>query len=107
MTSPLAFLRRRPQLVAYVLLAGGIAFSQWSIYNVVLHDQAEDCVDDWERVEDIRRGVVIPTEALIMSFPGADPADVEAVRRNSAALLEDTFPDPDCDLDAARRRLGD
>lgn len=69
------------------------------------HDAAEDCVEDWEQISELRRGIPIPTEALIRTFPDADPADVDAFRSFTSTLLADTFSDPECDLDDALREL--
>lgn len=71
----------------------------------VRRELAQDCVDDWQRLDDLRRGIPIPTEALISTFPNADPKNVATFRRYTHDLLKDTFSDPECDLDDAQREL--
>lgn len=62
-------------------------------------DDARQCVGAWET----RTGVLSLIEGLVAASPDADPARVAAFREDMNRRL----PDPVCDLDRARRVLGD
>lgn len=97
--------RGRPQLAAYLLFIGVNAGAFWTLSNVVLDNEAQRCVDDWELVEAMRRVGPVSNEALIEALPGADPAKVAAVREATARHLAAVIDDPGCDLEAALDRL--
>lgn len=108
-----------PQLVAYLLVVGFAAGSIWrvestateaqrtaeAVHELVLDNEAQRCIDDWELVDAMRRIGPASNEALIEAFPGADPAKVAAVKEATARVVDRLVYDPDCDLEAARRRL--
>lgn len=95
-----------------------MAFGLWRVEdqgNRIERESAvradETCVTGWMVREDIRsaidKAIRAGAEALI-TIAGAEPQVVDAYRaqiedRIAAAIAE--IPDPDCDLDAARRRL--
>jgi hypothetical protein len=113
--------RHRPHLVAYLLIAGGAATGVWrveataseaqrtadAVHELVLDNEAARCVISWDRLDDIRRAIPIPGEAIIAVSPDADPARVAEFRAAVDARIREAYPNPDCDLDAARRRLAD
>lgn len=110
-----------PQFISYLLVVGALATGMWRVetiardaqrtadelHEVVLDNEAQRCVDDWERVEDMRRIGPVSNEALIEALPDADPAKVQAVKEATARRVDQVVIDPDCDLEAARRRLAD
>jgi hypothetical protein len=74
--------------------------------NEIDDRRAQDCIDDWARVEGGRAAVTETIEVLIATFPEADP-DIVARAREQAELAAVEIPLPECDLDAARSRDGD
>lgn len=99
--------RRRPQLAAYLLFIGVNASAFWTLSNIVQDNEAQRCIDDWELVVAMRRVGPVSNDALIDAFPTADPARIAAVREATARRVDALVDDPDCDLEAARRRLTD
>lgn len=111
--------QRRPQLVAYLLVVGFAAGSIWrvestateaqrtaeQVHELVLDFEAQRCVVDWDRVGDIRRAIPIPGEAIIAVSPDADPERVAQFQATVDSLIRDAYPNPDCSLEAAQRRL--
>lgn len=108
-----------PQLVAYLLVVGFAAGSIWrvestateaqrtaeAVHELVLDNEAAWCVISWDRVDDVRRAIPIPGEAIIAVSPDVDPERVAEFRAVIDARIRDAYPDPSCDLEAARRRL--
>lgn len=129
MTRLFGFLRGRPQLVAYLILAAGIGLSQKTTHDLVVDERAEDrieeaqqCVTSWTAREDIRDavergtrgGARVGAESIIGVATDPDPEQVaqfrELIDHNAdaeVAAARSEIPDPDCDLEAARRRLDD
>jgi hypothetical protein len=99
--------RGRPHLAAYLFFIGVNALAFWTLSNVVQDNEAQRCVNSWESRAQIREAIPIPGEAIIEVAPDADPAKVEAFRAAVDRRIRETFPNPDCNLEAARRRLGD
>lgn len=60
-------------------------------------DRAQGCIGSWEG----RLGVRSLIDGLVSASAGTDPARVAAFREDMARRL----PDPDCDLEAAQRRV--
>jgi hypothetical protein len=103
--------------------------STFAAYDVQRHqraaiqtDEARRCVTAWETREDIRdsvergtRGGARVTTAVLVQIAavqGVSPERVDLLRSAMAGLTQDEvdaaraeIPDPDCDLDAAKRRL--
>jgi molybdopterin-guanine dinucleotide biosynthesis protein len=113
--------RHRPHLVAYLLVVGFAAGSIWrveatasdaqqtadAVHELVLDNEAQQCVDDWELNDAMLRMGPASNVALIEAFPNADPAKVAAVKEATTRVVDELVDDPDCDLDAAHRRLAD
>lgn len=68
--------------------------------------QAQDCIDDWQLVDELRDVVPTSIEAIIENVPDARPELVDAVRRSNERLMAERLTDPDCDLDSALDRVG-
>jgi hypothetical protein len=96
---------RHPTAAAIVVFGVFMAGGFQVVQDVIADSEAERCVEDWERVSDIRRAIPIPGEAIIEVSPDADPARVAQFRAVVDARIREAYPNPDCSLDAARRRL--
>lgn len=108
------WLVRHPTVVAVVgfgaFMAGGFNAVQDLIADnkgLIADFKAQQCVTDWERVSDVRRAIPIPGEAIIEVSPDADPERVAQFRAVVDARIREAYPTPECDLEAARRRLAD
>jgi hypothetical protein len=66
---------------------------------------ARDCVGAWERTDEFRESLPEVIEALVDTFPNADPEVVETARTALARRLEATIVDPPCDRADAQARL--
>ena len=106
-------MRRLLPYVAYAFVVGMSAFGHWRIAAVAQHDGAARCVAAWETRQDIRSAISgaasVPVEALIAVVPDADPDQVAAYRDEATRRIEAAtgqLADPDCDLAAAKDRLG-
>lgn len=106
-------MKRLLPYLAYALVVGMSAFGHWRIAEDAAHDEAARCVAAWETSQDIRSSIAdaasVPVESLIAVVPDAEPERVAAYRAEAARRIGDAvdkIQDPDCDLDAARRRLG-
>ena len=108
--------RRQPLLVGCGVLlcvsallsagAGRMAYAaQQSTRRQVADNEAQRCIDDWETVMEVRRAIPIPGEAIVEVASDADPEQVEQFRAAVDRRIEEAFPNPDCDLDAARAQL--
>lgn len=104
----------RYRLAAYLLVVAMGAVGFWRVETtvsrldeVVSENEAQQCVNSWMARAQIREAITIPGEAIIQVSPSADPARVAEFREAVDHLVRAAFPDPDCDLDAAMRVLGD
>lgn len=74
-------------------------------------DEARQCVNSWQSRAQIREAIAIPGEAIIEAAeasPGeTTPEAIEAFRASIERRILATFPDPNCDLEAAQRKVGD
>jgi hypothetical protein len=98
------FLGHGTVAVVIVVVVGVAGF--WRIENEIRDRQAQDCIDDWARVDGGREAVAETIEVLIRVFPDADPEVVARARREAEAAGRE-IPLPACDLDAALSRDGD
>lgn len=108
-------------LVAFLLVAGAFLTGIWRVESTATKAQqtadavdeaqrdneAQQCIDDWELMDAMLRIGPASNEALIEAFPNADPAKVAAVKEATTRVVDGLVDDPDCDLEAARRRLAD
>jgi hypothetical protein len=83
-----------------------------ALNDAIERADAERCVTSWERVVSLRESIAeaakVPAEALIAVASDADPANVATFRAGIDAGIKaavEKYPDPECDLDAAHRRL--
>jgi hypothetical protein len=65
------------------------------------------CVSTWDVLNRIRAAILIPGEAIIEVAPDAEPETVEAFRASITRRIAETIIDPECNLDAAQKRLND
>jgi hypothetical protein len=98
--------------LAYLFVVAMGAYGLWLVQDNRLDDRAQDCVNDWERVDGTRAAIGLATvagaEALIEVFPEASPERIVAYRAaigRRATAARNQIPDPRCDLAAAERRL--
>lgn len=103
---------RHWRTVAYlaVVAVGGIGLVRLEstvnrLDEVVRHNAARDCVEDWDDWENVRGAIVVGAEALIASAQNATPEVIAVYRANLEQLISDAYPDPDCDLVAAMHEL--
>ena len=110
----------RFKLAAYALIVVVMAFGLWRVEdqgNRIERESAtradETCVTGWMVRADIRSAIDRATRAgaeAIIAIADAEPQVVEAYRAQIEDRIQaavDEIADPDCDLDAARRRLAD
>lgn len=96
-----------PTVGAVVVFGVFMASGFYTVQDIIADSEAQQCVDDWELVDAMRRIGPASNEALIEAFPNSDPAKVAAVKEATARRMEQLVIDPECDLEAARRRLAD
>jgi len=108
------------RLAAYMLVVVMGTVGLWQVehnQNAIARETRtrndEQCVTGWTTREDIRDAVEQATtagaEALIAIAGDAPPERVDAYRAavaQQAQAARDEIPNPDCDLLAAKRRLG-
>jgi hypothetical protein len=112
------FSPHRERLAAYLLVVAIAAAGLWRVETTAnraeelalrVEEEAQiradtTCVGLWDARERIREAILIPGEALI-EVADADPATVELFRLAVTRRVTDTIADPDCDLEAAQKRL--
>jgi len=68
-------------------------------------DEARRCVTSWESRRQIREAIAVPGEAIIEAIPRIDPEVVRVFRESVQRQVLAIYPDPTCDLEAARARV--
>lgn len=101
------WLRGHTGVIGFTIFCVASLAGFWSQRELIRDETANRCIDDWQLVEEARKIAPISNEALIEVFPDADPDRIREVREVTARLVEERIEDPDCDLEAARRQLGD
>jgi hypothetical protein len=114
------FSPHRERLAAYLLIVAIAAAGLWRVETTAnrandlalkVEEEAQTradttCVNTWDARNRIREAILIPGEALI-EVADADPETVELFRSAITRRVTETILDPDCDLEAALKRLDD
>jgi hypothetical protein len=103
--APFRWIGRHPFVVTLALIAAGNVAGFTVMANNQADDRARDCVAAHRIVDRVRDAIPIPSEALIATFPDADPATVVRLREQTRRLIEATLTEPRCDLTAAEHEL--
>jgi hypothetical protein len=112
------FTPHRERVAAYVLVVTVAALGLWRVETTAnraeelalrVEEEAQiredtTCVGSWDARERIREAILIPGEAII-EVADADPETIKQFRLAISRRVTETIIDPECNLDAAQKRL--
>lgn len=110
----------RERLAAYILVVTVAILGLWRVETTAnraeelalrVEEEAQiredtTCVGSWDARIRIREAILIPGEAIIEVATDADPETIEQFRASITRRIAETITDPECNLDAALKRLG-